>query len=319
MLLWRYIRTIIWLVAFIGACDLLPRVERSVPGHFVLHPDSTSRSQQQQQLSGIRAPERTWHPLAAVNSMLAWRYVQAVMWLAPYIGAWDLSPRVEQCLPAQFLYLSTVLFAIVQAAPPAPVPNPYTPHRDQRFVTKHKGPRAQKVINQRLGRPAGSQSRDGSAKTGPNDRTKERKRAAADTQKISDIFKRRSPAAGQPASPSVPSDEGQCCDGSGHGAGGHGAGGDHNAGGNHGAGGDKSGSAGASAGAGSGPPATAASSTWRLSPAQRKWIEKIKEMVNANIEHRRGKIYRLTNTGFPFNGGWACPPLSSAQSGAGEL
>ena len=70
MLVWRYIPTFVWLVAFFGPCGMSLRM--------VVH------------------------------------YTNAILYLMPFIGAWDLPPPVERCIPALVVYLYPAMFGIAQ-------------------------------------------------------------------------------------------------------------------------------------------------------------------------------------------------------------
>ena len=210
-----------------------------------------------------------------------------------------------------------LLFCLVKAAPtPTPVPNPYSSRAAQPQQASTNAARGT-AIGSRQGRPAGTTNRPGAAKPGPNARTKSRNEARNRTPQISEVFGRASmpspsaslsPSAGLPsssASPplavdSIPDDDGRV-------AGDRVGVGDNSSG----------GSARVNSVTQANEACSSTSSSSRATP-QAQFIESIKTNVDANLVHKGGRVERVGNSGFPYNGGWAYPPLPSAQKGGGK-
>ena len=49
---------------------------------------------------------------------------------------------------------------------------------------------------------------------------------------------------------------------------------------------------------------------------QRRFIDEIKSNVKKSRKHENGGVKRISE--FPYNGGWACPPLPALQKAGGE-
>ena len=57
---------------------------------------------------------------------------------------------------------------------------------------------------------------------------------------------------------------------------------------------------------------------FRLSQAQLAFVAEVRAKVNAGVVHERGKVV-YKKGGFPYDDGWAVPPLASRQKTSGEL
>lgn len=75
------------------------------------------------------------------------RYAYCIWQMLPYLVGWETTE--ERCAPVVVFWFSAVMFCVVES-----IPVPLKPHRvpkDRRYVTKHKGERAKRIIRRRLG------------------------------------------------------------------------------------------------------------------------------------------------------------------------
>lgn len=308
MLLWRYISVVLWLVVFSGACDQSWKMQQPVvtwcrrptteapAAALCVVPDYSARSKPKYQ-SPFVGPKPWYLPAGMARAMrnMVVHYTNTVLVLVPFIGSWGLPPTVERCIPALIMYMYPLMFAIGQAAPaPVPMPNPYNSRgginraRPLQAATPAALPVPLPVPRgPTRGRPRGSKNKPGSAKPGRNSRTAAAEEALQNTRKITTMFSTSNAAT--PAAPSSPAgapSPSALSSGGGHGEERR----SENCNRHHGHGGDNRGHGCAST-APEGASAASSTATWRLSPAQREWIDKVKQTVNQNVQHSKGKVH----------------------------
>lgn len=245
-----------------------------------------------------------------------------------------------------------------QGPSPVPIPNPYenfgksTGKKARNGDGKSPYRRASSTpapAGSGPGRPPGTKNKPGAGKTGPNHNTKKRKADQAKAVRITKFFSAPAAAPASPSGGTLPSSAGatpsSADDGGerdGAGPQGRGAGGGAGSGSGEGCCGEQGERRKTSSGGGGGrqgkagerqrqrttssvSPAAPDSDSEeeedeffsRLSHAQLAWVADIKAKVNAGIVHERGNVVEKDG-GFPYDGGWAVPPLASRQNPAGE-
>ena len=255
-------------------------------------------------------------------------------------------------MSALIVDLFPVAFLIGEAAPaPVPVPNPY--HRALRPAGT---PGA--TVGAKRGRPKGGKNKADAKKPGRNARTASAEEAVNNTPSITSMWSPRastpspsgsapSPTANAPSqsasapSPSAPNSSsgggrddagssgasagggncsgGGCDGGSSSGASGGGGSSGSSSGGGRDGGGSGAGSSvggrdsGGSGGGGSG--GGSATDSIPYTP-QSRLIDEIKASIKASRKHVNGGVKRTSE--FPYNGGWAYPPLPALQKAGGE-
>ena len=232
-------------------------------------------------------------------------YARAVVWLFPYIGC--LPPQDAIFMPAVIFDLFPVAFLVREATPaPAPVPNPY---RSVRRLAGTPPPTTAQgaTVGTKRGRPKGGKNKAGAKKPGRNARTASAEEALKHTPSITSMWSPSgsppspsgsapSPTANAPSqsastpSPSTPDNSS-----------GEGRDGASSCGGSAGGGGNAVEGSG-SGGSGGGP--------------QRRFIDAIKSKINASRKHENRGVKRTSE--FPYNGGWAYPPLPALQKTGGK-
>ena len=157
MHLWRYIRVVLWLIAHVGTCDLLPRgwTEDGAVGPaqfvYIFPADRTASSKPSPSPNNNNSDSRlcvpqkhsgVWIPPSSMIDRAVAVHPRRLVCLAPHVAA-GVSSRADRCSPAILLCISSpsLLSRRGSGAGSSAEPIPF-PHRDRRLVTKQhkKGP-----------------------------------------------------------------------------------------------------------------------------------------------------------------------------------